>query len=79
MCKSLHFSARCSRTKMRHCSIKWLQLISLCLYVGRRLFGRPIALSLHECVMGVLSNRRVWRQKPAQVIGTVLPWRVAQE
>jgi len=78
MCKSLHFSTRCSRTKMRHYSIKWLQLVSLFSYIGYCPFGRPIALSLHECVVGMLFNRRIWRQKPAQAVGAVLPWRVAQ-
>jgi len=69
MCKSLHFSARCTRTKMRHYPIKWLQLVSLCLYVGCRPFGRSIALSLHERVVDVLFNRRIWRQKLARAVG----------
>jgi len=49
-------SERSSCTKMRHYPVKWLQLISLCLYVGCCPFGRLIALSLHECVVGVLST-----------------------
>ena len=49
-------SERSSCSRMRHYPVKWLQLISLCLYVGCCPFGGLIALYLHEYVVGVLST-----------------------